>query len=120
MIYIAEIGLIAFNIWMAHYHAGLIKKGVTPKHGLWGLSYAVLLAAACILTKSWLLAIAGVLIRKVVFDISLNLFRGLPMFYVSNSTTSIIDKVHNKIFGKRSEVYLTLYAIGIIAINFFL
>lgn len=120
MIYIAEIFLAAFNIWMASVHSKLIKKGITPKHGWWGLSYAAALALFCILNKSWLLVIAGALIRKIVFDISLNLFRGLPVFYVSSSSTSIIDKIHNNIFGKRSEIYMAIYASGLITIQFLL
>lgn len=120
MTYLAEIFLVLGNIVMAWWHSKLIAKGITPKHGLWGLSYLAVAGLLAFLTHSWLLLVASLLIRKVVFDVSLNLFRGLPTFYVSSSSTSIIDDIHNGLFGKRSEVYLTLYAVGIVVINFFL
>lgn len=120
MTYIGEIFLLITNLLMAYYHAKLIDKGTAPKHGWWGLLYIGLTALFCYLTKSWELAIASLLLRKVAFDLSLNLFRGKPLFYVSNSTTSLIDKFHNKLFGKKSEVYMAIYFVGLVVINFYL
>lgn len=112
---IAAILLAGINIAMACYHASLIKKGKYIKHGWWGLLYLILAGAASYFNHSWLLAVDSLFIRKFFFDVSLNLFRGKPFFYVSTSTTSLIDKFHNKVFGNRSEVYLTLY-LGIVVI----
>lgn len=107
---IAAILFVGINIAMAGYHASLIKKGKYIKHGWWGLLYFILAGAAAYFNHSWILAVDSLFIRKVFFDLSLNLWRGKPLFYVSSSTTSIIDKFHNKVFDNRSEVYMTLYA----------
>jgi hypothetical protein len=120
MIFIAEILLIIANLVMAAHHANLIKDERPIKHGWWGLSYIVFAVLVSWLNHSWMLLFLSILIRKVVFDLALNIFRGLPIFYVSSSTTSIIDKVHYKLFGKRSEVYMFAYLIAIIFLNIFL
>lgn len=114
---LAEILLICLNVIMAGHHANLIKTGRPIKHGWWGLAYGAVVA---ILSGLWWwksgslwqgveLAICAAFVRKVFFDLPLNLFRGKPLFYVSTSTTSLIDRFHNKAFGNRSEVYMTIY-----------
>lgn len=120
MIYILEILLIVFNITMAWHHYQLIADGKRIYHGLWGSYYIAFAVLVAFVGKSWVLMILSLPLRKVVFDLSLNLFRGLPLFYVSTKTTSLIDKAHNYIFGKNSEVYMAFYFIIIIALNFFL
>lgn len=120
MIYILEILLIVFNITMAWHHSQLIADGKRIYHGWWGLAYVAFAVLVAFVGKSWMLMILSLPLRKVVFDLSLNLFRGLPLFYVSTKTTSLIDKAHNYIFGKNSEVYMAFYLIIIIVLNFFL
>lgn len=111
-IYISQAFLIAFNIWMARYHSRLLKRDKKIKHGLWGLSYVVLsVAITCFLGDLWLL-IACFLLRKFLFDISLNLYNGRGIFFVSKETTSIIDRVHFWAFGVYSEIYQTMYFMG--------
>lgn len=118
--YVLEILLIAFNLVMAWHHSQLIADGKKIYHGLWGSYYIAFAVLVAFVGKSWLLLILSLPIRKVVFDLSLNLFRGLPLFYVSTKTTSLIDKAHNYLFGKNSEVYMAFYFIIIIALNFLL
>ena len=120
MMYILEILLIAFNLVMAWHHSQLIADGKKIYHGLWGSYYIAFAVLVAFVGKSWVLMILSLPLRKVVFDLSLNLFRGLPLFYVSTKTTSLIDKAHNYIFGKNSEVYMAFYFIIIIALNFLL
>lgn len=120
MIAIAEILIVSINIAMASYHAYLFKKGETVKHGWWGLAYLAFAVALSMLHHSWLLFICSLLIRKVVFDLSLNLFLGRQLFYVSTETTSVIDKLHYSIFGKKSEVYMSIYFAAIIVLNLFM
>mgnify|MGYP003495015496 FL=1 len=116
-IYISQAFLIAFNIWMARYHSRLLKRDKKIKHGLWGLSYVVLsVAITCFLGDLWLL-IACFLLRKFLFDISLNLYNGRGIFHVSTETTSIIDWIHYKLFGVNSEIYQTMYFMGWIILN---
>lgn len=119
MIYIGEILLLLANVIMAWHHSELIKDDKPIKHGLWGLGYLSLVIVMSIFSSWWLL-LAGLLIRKVFFDLSLNLFRGKPLFYVSASSTSIIDRIHYRIFGKRSEIYQSLYFVLLVLINIFL
>lgn len=106
MVFTMVIIAIAINISMARYHAYLILKEKRIIHGLWGALY---LLAIYLLWNNWLFILNSLFIRKVFFDIYLNYFRGLPLFYVSTKTTSILDKLHNKLFGKDSQTYLTIY-----------
>jgi len=112
---------IAINVIMAGIHANMIKEGKKIKHGLWGGGYLIGLVALCFAYDwggfNWWLLLDGLLIRKVFFDIPLNLFRGLPFFYVSSTTTSIIDRFHNSVFGKHSEIYMTIYFLASIYIT---
>jgi len=120
MILIAELLLVAVNILMAAYHADLIKRGKTPYHGWWGAGYLAIAIVFSRYNHSWLLFVCSLLIRKVVFDLTLNLMRDLPLFYVSSSTTSILDRWHNKIFGKKSEIYMAIYTGILVVLNIFM
>lgn len=51
------------------------------------------------------LLLSLLLTRKVVFDISLSLFRGLKWDYISQTTTSKIDQFENKIFKSGTVKY---------------
>lgn len=117
MIFAGEIVLIAVNILMAWYHKKLIAARKPIKHGFWGFGYLIFSAALSIVLQSWVLMIASLFIRKVVFDLSLNLFREKPLFYVSSSTTSIIDRIHYWAFGNKGEIYYLIYFVAIILIN---
>lgn len=120
MIYFYEISLAAINIFMAWYHSRLIKDEKKINHGLWGGAYLMAATLMGWSIHSWWLVFLSLLIRKVFFDLFLNIFRGLPLFYVSTETTSIIDKIHYKIFKKRSELYMGIYLAIIVFINLFL
>lgn len=107
--YLSQVFLIAFNIWMARYHSRLLKKDKKIKHGLWGGLYvAVSLSITCLFGDLWLL-IACFLLRKFLFDTALNLYNGRAIFFVSKETTSIIDRIHFKLFGIHSEIYQIVY-----------
>lgn len=62
------------------------------------------------------LLISLLLTRKVVFDISLSLFRGLKWNYISLTTTSKIDQIENKIF-KNGTVKYFFYTILLLTIT---
>lgn len=130
MTYIGELILIAVNILMAWYHADLIKDDKKIRHGLWGFLYIVLAAVMSYLNSSVWLFITALYLRKVVFDISLNLFRDLPVFYISPELknmsfrqavrkASIIDWIHYRLFKDRSEVYVIIYFLKLIFLNIF-
>ncbi len=120
MVYVAEILMLLLNVAMAWHHSSLIKEGRPIKHGWWGLLYFGIAFPICFYYKSVLLFVCFLFIRKIFFDISLNLFRELPTFYVSKSTTSLIDRLHNKLFGYSSEVYMLIYLGLLITLNLFL
>lgn len=120
MIYILEILIISINVTMAYHHSNLIEDGKKIYHGWWGFLYFIFLLLTAWIGKSYILFLLGFPIRKVFFDLSLNLFRGLPLFYVSTKTTSLIDRLHNYIFGKKSEYYMFFYAVIVIVLNVFL
>ena len=116
MIYIGELILILINIAMAYIHANMIKDGKKILHGLWGGGY-IIVATLFALVNHWILLPEALLIRKVFFDLSLNKFRGFDWFYVSESTTSIIDRLHNFLFGNRPYIYYSVYFVLLITIN---
>lgn len=105
---------------MAAYHANLIKDGERINHAFWGGLYLGVAVLFSWLNHSWLLFVCSLLIRKVFFDLSLNLFRGLPLFYVSSDPESVIDRLHLKYFGKRSEIYMAAYLAILVIINLFI
>jgi len=117
MIYLFQLILVAVNIAMAAYHAKLIKAEKKINHPLWGALYLIFATLLSWAIHDWTLFILSLFIRKVFFDLSLNLFRELPLFYVSTETTSIIDKLHYKLFGKKSEIYMGIYMLVIIVLN---
>ena len=104
------------NITFAQIDATRISKGKRIKHGINGLIYASLLGIVYLLSHSFLLVNVCLWLRLVVFNISLNLFRKLPVFYISPDPKSIIDKAV-KPLGK--WVY-AIYILGIIISIFIL
>ena len=91
------ITFILTNISLAFIDANKIKQGKRIYHGINGLIYfSFLLLVYIAIPNSNLLTMLGLsLLRIPVFNTSLNYFRGLPLTYLSDSTTSIIDQLTN-------------------------
>jgi hypothetical protein len=102
---------------MAGVHAEMIKKGNRIKHGIWGGVYLVAAGAVSFFSHSWLLMVCLLVLRKWSFDLSLNVFRGFPTFYVSKKPKSIIDQFHNWVFGLNSIPYMVFYFICTIVLS---
>lgn len=106
---INQLIFLAFNIWMAYHHSQLIKANKPIKHGWWGALYLGAITPFAILF-GWLYFPLLILQRGVVFSPALNLFRGLPINYISSTTTSIIDRLEYSLFKtnwyKREVYYL--------------
>lgn len=115
-----ELLFVLVNIAMAYYHCLLIKQNRIIQHGWWTLGYGLACGIVLILTWNWILFFCLILIRKVVFDISLNLFRGLPVFHISRETKSLIDQLHNAFFGGYAIIYQSVYFVAIVVLNFFI
>lgn len=100
------------NIWMAFHHARLIGQNRPIRHGLWAAGYLAAVVLFCVLF-TWWYAPMLVLNRAIIFSPVLNLRRGLPINYISSTTTSVIDKLEFRLFGrnwyKRMAWYIGLF-----------
>lgn len=115
-----QVILILVNIAMAYYHSVLIENGKKIHHGYWGGGYLLFSGFLSLLIESWVLMIFSLFVRKVVFDLSLNLFRGLPLFYVSKTPKSIIDTFHNLVLKDKIKIYMAVYSVIAIVLSFFI
>ena len=123
MIFAAEIALIGINILMAWWHSKLITTGKPIKHGIWGFGYLIFSGLLSFALGSWVLFISSLFIRKVVFDLSLNVFRfgWGELFYITPEVKNVtglwdairkgktIDWIHYKMWGNYCEVYYIVY-----------
>jgi hypothetical protein len=105
------------NIAMAWWHSKLIKENRPIKHGLWAAGYFALVLIAFWITYDWFLLFLLLLERKLVFDAALNYFRDKPLFYVSATTTSIIDRYQRKVFGLDGHTPALILVALIILLN---
>ncbi len=103
---------VGVNLMMAHHDTKRIKKHLRIHHGLNGLAYAIALAPVYIYLEDWFFIIGLLCLRRVVFDTSLNVMRGLRFDYISSSTGSIIDKLSYRFQAKYG--YVPYYGIFII------
>lgn len=86
-----------FCVFFAYTNAQDIKGGARIRHGINGAIFLSIAAfGACI---SWKVGLAILCNTRVIFDISLNLFRGLGIDYVSPNPKSIVDRIEKKLFG---------------------
>jgi hypothetical protein len=106
---INQLIFLAGNLWMAYYHSQLIKANKPIKHGYWAALYLFAVLVWSVIF-GWLYAPLLILQRGVVFSPALNLFRRLPINYISSSTTSVIDRIEMWLFKtnwyKREVYYL--------------
>jgi hypothetical protein len=83
---------------MACLDAEKISEGKKVNHFLNGFIHlAVALVAVYIF--DWKIGLAILFQSRVIFDVSLNLFRGLGIDYVSLNPASLVDRFEKKIFG---------------------
>jgi len=82
---------ILINIGLAKIDAVKISNQRRIKHGLNALFYCLLISPTLMI--SWTYPVGLLALRRIVFDTSLNLFRGLPFDYISSTTTSVIDRI---------------------------
>ena len=111
-----EILYLAFTILFAAINAMWIKEGKHINHTINGLIH--LAAAVTAAFVWWIPAFVIILCNaNVIFSISLNIFRGLPINYVSLNPESIIDKVERKIFGSDFYTPKIVYLIISLSLN---
>lgn len=102
------------NILLAYVDSILISRGEKILHGINGLIYVLAVIPAYLITKDLLFTANLFVIRRLVFDVSLNLFRGLPYNYTSNTTTSIIDRLLFRIQNQLGGIYYLILIISIV------
>lgn len=126
MIYIISYAL--FCIAFAWLNSFLIKRGKRIFHALNGLLH-IAAAVAGWYYWGWQIGVSILFVARLFFDVALNLFRGLPIDYVSpevmryNNLMEAIDKgkvidfVEYKIFGD-SVMPKLIYLSVIVLIQF--
>lgn len=117
MFFLSEIILFVLNVVIAEWHCHLKDANIKYSKDLYVIGYIGITFCLCAIEKSLLLLPASLLIHKLVYDTAYNLFRGLPLFFVSTSPTSFIDRIHFYFLGKNSEIYLIIYFLLILTIN---
>lgn len=137
MIYLSEAVFAVITVLTAYLHSRLIKDQKVIDHTLWFVIMAVILVVNVIIIqrplgewwKAFTFMLACSILRMVIFDLFLNLFRGEPLFYQSQTTTSKEDQAENKLFntgiwrrlfGDRTYPLYIVLVIIFITLQFFL
>lgn len=102
---------IPFCIAFAYLNAILIKKGKRIYHALNGLLHLTVAFLIGYFTH-WQYGLATLCITRLFFDIPLNLFRGLPIDYVSPKPKSIVDRAEKWVFKTDGFTPKVIYLIG--------
>lgn len=111
---------LCFTVWLAWDNA---KRKAADKHIYHGLNGSLHILAAVILLPDWMASVALLLLIKVVFDTSMNLFSKLPIDYISSEVRLIkslwsalvkgkfTDYIEYKIFGNNGYTPKIIYLI---------
>ena len=116
---------IPFCVFFAWLNARWIAKGKKILHGING---SIHLFAAIIIGYStkWQYGLAVLFITRLFFDVSLNIFRKLPVDYISPEVKAyknfwkaiwkgkVVDYVEYKIFGNNGYLPKIIYALIIV------
>lgn len=114
---ILQISYALFCVALAKVNADMIEDGKKIKH-FWNGLWHVITAIVGTIFWGWLVGIIILCEARVVFDTALNLFRGLPLDYVSIKPASIIDKAEKLIFGMNGILPKLLYLLIAGFLNF--
>lgn len=94
-----------FVVWLSYKNYYLISSGKKVKHWLNGMIH-VLVSLMIGWGYGWQYCISNLILTRVVFDTSLNIFRHLSLGYVSPLPASWLDKQEKKfIFWIAGIVY---------------
>ena len=112
LFYFIELFLVVYNIITAKINSNMEKNDLlhnisgSIKHGWWGAAYIGLVLIAFYFTHyDWFLLVAALFQRKLVFDISYNLFQPRYWYFVDKESTAITDQVYNYIFQYNAKIY---------------
>lgn len=94
----------------------LISRGEKILHGVNGLFYLLMVVPAYLITEDLYLVASLLVLRRLVFDVSLNLFRGLAYNYTSRTTTSIIDRLLYRVQNQLGDLYYLILILTIVVL----
>jgi len=102
---------------MACIDADRIYAGKKINHWVNGLIH-IAIAAGAFFVFDWKISLAILFQSRVVFDVALNLFRGLGIGYVSIKPASVIDRMEKKLFGSDGVTPKIVYLFTSVILNF--
>jgi hypothetical protein len=102
---------------MAAIDADRIESGKKINHWVNGLVH-IAVSTGAFFVFDWKIALAILFQSRVVFDVALNLFRGLPIDYISAKPASLIDRMEKKVFGSNGILPKIIYLTISIILNF--
>lgn len=97
-----------FCVVLAKINAEMIEDGMKIDHKLNGALHITW--AICAVFFEWYHPLTVLFTGRVLFDVSLNLFRGLKVGYVSPGPESVIDRAEKKVFGNSGLLPKVIYA----------
>lgn len=104
---------IPFCVFFAWLNAKWIADGKRIYHGINGAIHLIV-AVLVGYFFGWRAGVAILFITRVFFDWGLNLFRGLPLGYVSLNPKSIVDRVEKALFKLNGILPKVIYLVIIV------
>lgn len=117
MLIVIQILFALLNIGVAEYRHEVVSSRIHFRGNFNLFLYLLLAGIAAYCYSSVLLFVCLFLIRLVVFDVAFNVLRGMPVFHVNRASNSLIDTIHHKVFGNKSELYIPLYLLLLLTLN---
>lgn len=99
--------------WLNYYLIEVKNKRIY--HAINGAIH-ILTAVAGWYFFSWQVGLAILFVARLFFDVSLNLFRGKAIDYVSPAPKSVIDRIEKKIFKQDGITPKIIYTVCLIVL----
>lgn len=102
----------------AKINANWIKEGKTIKHLYNGVLHIFFAVIGGIV---WAWPVSAIILcnTRVIFDVSLNLFRGLPIDYIPMKAASIVDRAERAVFKTNGYLPKIIYILLSIVFHFY-
>jgi hypothetical protein len=105
---------IVLNIGLAWFDSRKINNGLIINHKANAIEYVLYCALVYIAYSNVYFTMTLLFTRVIVFNIALNLFRGLRWSYMPLKPASFIDKLNQKIFKQNGIVMYFTYLVILI------
>jgi hypothetical protein len=113
----AQISYAVFCVFFAWRNAVKIGRNQRILHGVNGYIHFSICSGIALSSGSWVLGLSYLLVGRIFFDWSLDLFRGLPLNYVSLNPKSILDRLEKRLFGINGLAPKVVYAVLVIILD---